>query len=36
LIVFFVVGAFLLTRVNVERGVESALRDEQTMVSTAS
>ncbi len=34
LIVFFVVGAFLLTRVNVERGIESALRDEQTLVTT--
>jgi UMF1 family MFS transporter len=34
LIVFFVVGAFLLTRVNVERGIESALKDEQTLVTT--
>ncbi|HWR66426.1 MAG TPA: MFS transporter [Bellilinea sp.] len=35
LIIFFVVGAFLLTRVNVERGIQAALKDEQTLVTTS-
>lgn len=32
LIVFFVAGTILLTRVNVQRGIESAARDEEQMV----
>ena len=32
LIIFFVVGIFLLTRVNVDRGIQVALADEQRMV----
>jgi UMF1 family MFS transporter len=34
LIIFFVVGAAILTSVNVERGIQSAAEDEQQMITT--
>ncbi len=35
LIIFFLVGIFLLTRVNVERGIQVAIADEEKLVTTA-
>jgi len=36
LIIFFVIGAYILTRVNVQRGIESAEEDERQLVTQTS